>query len=54
MFTELKELWERLNEPAILEYMIKDESEFAKFLVIFYLIEKIYLSQVGLKCRDLA
>ena len=40
MFAELKELWERLNERAILEYDIKNEDEFGKIFGDFLFARK--------------
>ena len=50
-FTELKELWERLNERAILEYMIKDESEFGKIFSDFLSNRKDIFKQSGLEVQ---
>ena len=51
MFTELKELWERLNERAILEYMIKDESEFGKIFSDFLSDRKDIFKPSGLEVQ---
>ena len=51
MFTELKELWERLNERAILEYMIKDESEFGKIFSDFLSNRKDIFKPSGLEVQ---
>ena len=50
-FTELKELWERLNERAILEYMIKDESEFGKIFSDFLSNRKDIFKSSGLEVQ---
>ena len=50
-FTELKELWERLNERAILEYMIKDESEFGKIFSDFLSNRKDIFKPSGLEVQ---
>lgn len=51
MFAELKELWERLNERAILEYMIKDESEFGKIFSDFLSNRKDIFKPSGLEVQ---
>ena len=51
MFTELKELWERLNERAILEYKIKDESEFGKIFSDFLSDRKDIFKPSGLEVQ---
>ena len=51
MFAELKELWERLNERAILEYKIKDESEFGKIFSDFLSDRKDIFKPSGLEVQ---
>ena len=51
MFAELKELWERLNERAILEYDIKNEEEFGKIFSDFLFVRKEIFKPSGLEVR---
>lgn len=51
MFAELKELWERLNERAILEYDIKNEDEFGKIFGDFLFARKEIFKHGGLEVR---
>ena len=51
MFAELKELWERLNERAILEYDIKNEDEFGRIFGDFLFAKKEIFKRGGLEVR---
>jgi len=48
-YTELKTLWEKLNEKVILEYKFKDENHFKKLFVGFLNENKNNLSFDGIK-----
>ncbi len=48
-YSELKELWEKLNEKVILEYKIENEDEFKKLFVVFLQEYANAFSESGLK-----
>ncbi|MFT4244662.1 MAG: type III restriction-modification system endonuclease [Candidatus Woesearchaeota archaeon] len=47
-YSQLKELWEKINQKVLLTYEIKTEEEF-KALLIDFLQDKNYLTQTGIK-----
>ena len=53
-FTELKELWERLNERVILEYKIKDEEEFGEIFSEFLTNKKEIFKPKGLEVQKVS
>ncbi|MEI7620957.1 MAG: type III restriction-modification system endonuclease, partial [Candidatus Moraniibacteriota bacterium] len=55
-YSELKELWEKLNQKVILEYKIENEKEFKKLFVDFLLTKNKEFSLSGMqeKIKELA
>jgi hypothetical protein len=54
MFSELKELWERLNERVILEYKIKNEEEFGEIFSEFLTNKKEIFKPKGLEVQKVS
>jgi type III restriction enzyme len=52
-YSELKELWEKLNEKVILEYKIKNETNFKALFVDFLRKQQTVFSDDGIRAKNL-